>query len=199
MEAPAGALETAVSVDARADHYRLLARLLSGPARPELFGTLRATGGDPLGDAFADLHARAAALGDEAVACEHRALFAARPQPRLMPYASFYRNGHLFGRALAELRIDLARMGIARNGDPTEPEDHVANLSMIMAGLIAGRVGSVPVRAQAAFFARHIEPWAPKFLDDLEAAEGADFYAAVARFGRAFLAGEAAIGQNSGP
>ena len=41
--------------------------------------------------------------------------------------------------------------------------------------------------AQAQFFKKHIEPWAPLLMQDIEAAKSAVFYAPVGTIGRAFM------------
>ena len=43
------------------------------------------------------------------------------------------------------------------------------------------------VAAQAQFFKKHIEPWAPLLMQDIEAAKSAVFYAPVGTIGRAFM------------
>ena len=62
----------------------------------------------------------------------------------------------------------------------SEPEDHVASELEMMAGLIDGAFGaprSIP--EQAAFFARHLQPWVSVFAKDLQRAEASAFYGSV--------------------
>ena len=62
----------------------------------------------------------------------------------------------------------------------------------MMRGMMTGIFGKpVPLPEQRAFFDAHIAKWAPKFFEDLEAAEGSRFYAPVGRIGRHFMAIEA--------
>ena len=56
-----------------------------------------------------------------------------------MPHGSFYLTGFLNEKPLAELRDDLARLGVTRAEDVKEPEDHIAALCDVMAGMIRGR------------------------------------------------------------
>ncbi len=52
-----------------------------------------------------------------------------------------------------------------------------------MADLAAGELSADP-GTEAAFFARHIAPWAAQFFDDLAIAPSAFFYRPVAEIGR---------------
>ena len=82
----------------------------------------------------------------------------------------------------------MARLGIQRAENVKEPEDNIASLCEMMAGLIRGRFGEPQTLAdQKAFFTKHIAPWASHFFTDLEAAEGSVFYAPVGKIGRAFM------------
>jgi TorA maturation chaperone TorD len=91
------------------------------------------------------------------------------------------------------LRDALARLGIARAADVKEPEDHVAALCEVMAGLIDGAYGAAqPLAVQRSFFETHMAPWVGRFFADLEGAEAAVFYAAVGMLGRRFVEIESA-------
>jgi TorA maturation chaperone TorD len=175
----------------RADIYRLLALLLGNPPGQDILDLLKAVQPDDteLGKILASLGDIATSAGRENIAEEFSDLFVGAPMARFMPYASHYSDGHLFGRALAELRMDLGKLGIARRDDATEPEDHIATLFEIMSGLLLGSFHSapVPLKDQARFLSRHITPWAPAFFYELEAAKGTQFYGVVARLGRTFV------------
>ena len=67
-----------------------------------------------------------------------------------------------------------------------EPEDHIAILCEIMAGLARGDFDADSGR-QAQFFERHIQPWAARFFADLETTSAAKFYKSVGRYGRTFI------------
>jgi len=72
--------------------------------------------------------------------------------------------------------------------DVKEPEDHVAALCEVMAGLIDGSYGMPqPLAVQRAFFETHMAPWVGHFFADLEGAQAAVFYAAIGRLGRRFI------------
>jgi TorA maturation chaperone TorD len=168
----------------RARLFALLGRLLAGPPDQGLLGRLAALGGaGPLGEGFGAL-AEAARGTDVAQADrEFFDLFIGVGRGELLPFASYYLTGFLHERPLAELRSDLARLGIERAAGIAEPEDHIAFVCETFAGLLAGAFPALPAEAQA-FFTRHLKPWAGRFFADLEAAEAARFYRAVGHLGR---------------
>lgn len=170
---------------ARCEQYRFVARMLAAPPDAELLEQLAALGGDDsaMGQAF-DALARAAMQADAAtVAREYFELFVGVGRGELLPYASFYITGFLNERPLANLRGDLARLGVARAVNRHEPEDHIALLFEVMADMASGEIAA-DTQAQAAFFARHIAPWAAQFFDDLAIAPSANFYRPLAEIGR---------------
>src|SRR5258708_2703889 len=184
MQEPRSHTSPARGVDevdrARAQEYALLATLLSHGPGTELVGRLALLGGDatPLGAAHAAL-GKAAARTDEARAGrEFFDLFTGLGQGELLPYASHYLTGSLYGRPLARLRETFQRLGIERAVGHSEPEDHVAVLCEITAGLIDGEI-SGPDGADRAFFDEHLARWIGRFFTDLEQAQSADFYACV--------------------
>jgi TorA maturation chaperone TorD len=177
---------------ARAREYALLAMLLSGSPNAEMIARLALLSGDatPLGAAHAAL-GQAAARTDEARAGrEFFDLFAGLGQGELLPYASHYLAGSLYGRPLARLREAFQRLSIERAIGHPEPEDHVAILCEIMAGLIGGDIAG-PAGSDRAFFDEHLARWIGRFFADLEQAQSADFYARVGSLGRIFVSIEA--------
>jgi TorA maturation chaperone TorD len=173
---------------ARAQEYALLATLLSRGPTAEMIGRLALLGGDAtrLGTAHAAL-AQAAVRTDEARAGrEFFDLFTGLGQGELLPYASHYLTGSLYGRPLARLREAFQRLDIERKMGHSEPEDHVAILCEIMAGLVGGDIAG-PAGSDRAFFDEHLAPWIPRFFADLELAQSADFYARVGSLGRIFV------------
>ncbi|PTW60839.1 TorA maturation chaperone TorD [Breoghania corrubedonensis] len=175
----------------RAESYRLLSLLFAGPLPGDLVATLGNADPDDtaLGRSLARLGECARDAGRSGIAADYSILFIGAPSPRLMPYASYYRDGHLFGHTLADLRADLTDLGIAAFEGASEPEDHLATLCEVMAGLILGSFGErAPIAAQKSFFERYLLSWCDRFFDDLEEAEEADrFYRAVAGLGRTFF------------
>ena len=82
----------------------------------------------------------------------------------------------------------MARLGIARSPNVFEPEDNIASLFEIMAGLVAGAFGPpASIALQREFFDRHIDSWAEHFFVDLENAKNSVFYAPVGTVGRTFI------------
>jgi TorA maturation chaperone TorD len=169
----------------RSEQYRFAATLLAAPPSADMLRLVAGLAGDstPLGQAHAVLARAAAATDAQRVEREYFALFIGVGRGELLPYASFYRTGFLNERPLAELRGDLARLGVARAAGRHEPEDHIALLFEVMAEMAAGHLPA-GLDAQAAFFARHIAPWAGQFFDDLAVAPSADFYRPLAEVGR---------------
>jgi TorA maturation chaperone TorD len=173
---------------ARAQEYALLAALLSRSPNTCMIGQLSLLRGDasPLGLAHAGL-ASAAAVTDEAGARrEYFDLFAGLGQAALLPYASHYLTGSLYGRPLARLREALRDLGIESAAGRSEPEDHVAVLLEIMARLAGGEIAA-PAGADRAFFEQHLAPWVRRFFVDLGAAKSAEFYGCVGSLGRTFM------------
>ncbi|EHM02469.1 putative nitrate reductase molybdenum cofactor assembly chaperone [Acetobacteraceae bacterium AT-5844] len=173
----------------RARFFALLGRLLVAPPEAALLQGLSGLGSQPatpLGQACAAL-AEAARLGDpSAVEREYHELFIGVGRGELLPFASYYLTGFLHERPLALLRDDLRRLGIEREEGAAEPEDHLGFLCEAMAGLLSGEFPAAP-EAVAAFYQRHLRPWAGRAFADLEKAEAARFYRAVGALGVAMI------------
>jgi TorA maturation chaperone TorD len=174
---------------ARAQEYALLAILLSRSPDTEMIGRLASLTGDAtrLGAAHAALGEAAARTDETRAGREFFGLFTGLGAGELQPYASHYLTGSLYGRPLARLRETLQRLGIERAAGHSEPEDHVAVLCEIMAGLIEGEIQG-PDGVDRAFFDEHLAPWIGRFFADLEQAKSADFYSRVGSLGRVFAA-----------
>lgn len=174
----------------RADLYDFLGVLLSGPPDKALLQkTAALTGGDTdLGTAIAALARIAKLSRPEAVEREFNALFIGLGRGELLPYASYYLTGFLNEKPLAGLRRDMAARGMVRAPNVFEPEDNIASLMEMMAGMIAGRFGRpASLGEQKSFFNKHIGPWAGHFYSDLEAARSSVLYASVGAVGRVFM------------
>ena len=104
-----------------------------------------------------------------------------------MPYASFYIHGLLMEKVLASLREELAGLGVVRQADVAEPEDHAAAVCEVMGMIISDHGLHFK---QSAFFEDYVDVWLGQFFSDLGKAEAADFYRAVAQLGQQFLAVE---------
>ncbi|MDJ0946512.1 MAG: molecular chaperone TorD family protein [Kiloniellales bacterium] len=177
----------------RAQCYWLLARLLAcAPDRDFLAQVGRLKGDETdLGRAINALVAAARGASTSALEEEYFNLFIGVGHGELVPYASYYLTGFLHEKPLANLRLDMTRLGIARAEGVTQPEDNISSLCEMMAGMIMGDFGApVDLSAQHSFFERHIGSWAPRFFEDLEAARNAAFYMPVGTIGRLFMAVE---------
>lgn len=174
---------------ARARFYGLLATLLLSPPSAGLLDALATA--DPidgetgkLAPAWEQLVLVAGIMDAEAVREEFDALFVSTGTPLINPHASLYLSGFMMDRPLATLRSTLRELGVARQADASELEDHLGSLCEAMALLIQqGR----PLRMQKAFFDEHIAGWVQACLADMRNAHGARFYLHVARVLDAFV------------
>ena len=172
----------------RAAEYDLLSLLLGRAPNNETLRRVATLKGDAsdLGMAHIELAVAAADLDERAVSKEFFNLFIGLGRGELLPYASYYLTGFLHERPLARVREDFDLLGIERAGLSREPEDHVAILLEVMAGL-ARRDFDADVAMQAKFFERHLKTWAARMFVDLETSSSARFYRAVGAVGRVFM------------
>jgi len=186
---------TLASEDAlRAQMYCFLARLLSAPADEALLKSVSEMEGDEtaLGKAMLSFARMASKIELSQAEEEYHDLFIGVARGELLPYGSYYLTGFLHEKPLSKLRNDMARLGIARDADHKEPEDHIASLMDMMAGLITGEFGDpAPLAEQKTFFEAHISSWASHFFADLEGAKSSVLYAALGSIGRSFMEIEA--------
>lgn len=177
----------------RADYYGLLANLFYAPPDAGLLAALAQDGesgaATPLSTAWDALRRAARATTVAAVRAEYDELFVGVGKPAVMLYASYYLTGFLNDRPLAELRRQLAALGLTRRAAAGEPEDHFAALADVMRHLILDERRPVAEReaAQENFFSHFIGPCYGRLCDCLDAVAGADFYRSLGGFARAFL------------
>ncbi|UCH76129.1 MAG: molecular chaperone TorD family protein [Rhodospirillales bacterium] len=173
----------------------MLAALLVRQPDDATLARVASLGGDEgsdLGRALTALGRVAATSGTASVDDEFHELFIGVGRGELMPYGSYYLTGFVYEKPLARLREDMARLGMARAEGVREPEDNIASLCEMMAGLIEGEFGApADLKTQRAFYDSHIGPWAGQFFADLEAAKSARFYMPVGTVGRIFMEIEA--------
>jgi TorA maturation chaperone TorD len=177
---------------ARAREYALLATLLSHSPDAQLLSALAGLRSDtsPIGLAHSALAKAAQQANADSVAREYFALFAGLKDAALLPYASHYLTGTLYGRPLARIRETLQRLGVEKAPERIEPEDHAGFLCEVMAGLVGGNI-SAPDGTDRAFFEEHLASWIGRFFVDLETTKFAGFYRSVGMLGRAFIDVEA--------
>ena len=190
MLATASKVNIAKEDQLRADLYDYLAALLSGPPSKVLLKKTMALHGDgsDLGIGFKALTRVASAQNEKSAESEFNALFIGVGRGELLPYASFYLTGFLNEKPLSVLRKDMTGLRITRAQNVFEPEDNIASLFEMMAGMIMGRFGEpTSLDQQKEFFNRHIGPWAGHFFSDLEGAKNSVFYAPIGAIGRIFI------------
>ena len=176
--------------DLRAQLYEFLATLLRIEPTDAVVHQVSQLSGDdsPIGQASATLAHLAKQMDGSAVRAEYVDLFIGVGRGELLPYCSYYLTGFLNEKPLANLRQDMAAIGIVRAEGVKDPEDHIASLCDMMAGLIRGQFSrSFTLAEQASFHKKHLAPWAELFFSDLESAKNAVFYAPVGTIGKAFM------------
>lgn len=178
----------------RTDSYVLLAALLTGPPSSELLSLVRLLSWDEdlperMDRALAALNRAGNHCPEENIAGQFQRLFVGLGSGELVPYGSWYREKMIQSKTLAAIRTDLSRLGIVRQSDSFESEDHAGALCEIMA-LLSTPSNDVAHAEQADFFNRHVAPWLFDFFRDLQSAENAEFYRTVGAFGGCFLEAE---------
>ena len=179
---------------ARAELYGLLSQLWLRPPDAALLAQFRVAvtqapeAGGFLEAPWTELVAALRATTAAAAADEHDALFHGVGKPEVFAYASYYLSGFLNERPLAELRHDLGQLGLARDEHGLETEDHIAYELEVMRYLIAGDDLAVcNLEQQRRFFRKHLQPWADRLCDAVQAHPRAHPWRAVAAFTRAFM------------
>ena len=170
--------------------YDFLASLLRTEPSDELIEKVAQLQGDgtAIGSACLTLAHLAKSIDNGLIRNEYVEMFIGVGRGEILPFASYYLTGFLNDKPLANLRADMARIGIVRVDGVKEPEDHIASLFDMMAGLIRGAFGRpFSIAEQAGFFKKHIEPWAGLLMRDIEAAKTVVFFAPVGTIGKAFL------------
>ena len=176
---------------ARANAYALLARCQTAAPTAEWLAQLAALGGanagqDETAQALAALAAAAggapAAQTDE----DYHQLFIGLGRGKLLPYASKYITGNMMDLPLARLRADLAKLGVAKQSQSGEPEDHAGALCELMA-MLCGDSAPTAFARQKQIFEAHLAPWMEAYFDDMAREAGGAFYRACGDFGAAFM------------
>ena len=183
---------------ARAELYGLLAGLWLAPPDAALLQQFRVAvteapqRGGHLEAPWSELVAAMRASTTEAAAAEHEALFHGVGRSEVMAYASFYLSGFLNEKPLAVLRDDLAALGLTRDANSLETEDHIAFVLEVMRWLIAGDDLAVcNLEQQRRFFRTHLQPWVGQLCDAVVAQPRAVVWRAVAAMTQAFVQVEA--------
>lgn len=170
---------------ARANFYGLLARLFYGPPDAAL---LRVMAGETLeGDlapSWQELKSLAATADAETVREEYETAFIGTGKAPVTLYSTAYTIRYSSEAPLAELRGELARLGLARRAGAHEPEDHIAALCDVMRHLVAEQ--KKDLEEQRRFFNRWIHPAIDPLCSAIERSDRTVFYKPVARFTKGF-------------
>jgi TorA maturation chaperone TorD len=179
---------------ARAELYGLLARLWLAPPDEALLQQFRVAvtqAPEPGALLEGPWQALVGALREtdtDAAAAEHEALFHGVGKAEIFAYASFHLSGFLNEKPLAALRSDLAALGLTRDAQALETEDHIAYLFEVMRYLIAGDdVALCNLEQQRRFFRQHLQPWVEQLCALTQAHPRARVWAAVAAFTSEFM------------
>lgn len=174
----------------RAQIYRLLAKFLSHqPDVAELKSAAELIGDETeFGCAIDNFSKISRQFTADTADTEFHDLFIGVTRGELLPYGSYYQTGFLNEKPLANLRADMNAKNIQRVEGLTEPEDHIASVLEMMAGIIEGTYGEpLTLRDQKNFFNKHINSWATHFFKDLEEAKSSVLYAPLGTIGRLFM------------
>lgn len=191
QDAPTGGADLDVGPEDRdrVALYGLLASGLQGPVGQDWLDVVSGLSGGAgdLADAIAALAKAASEADPKKLARDYHDLFIGVGRGELVPYGSYYLTGFLNEKPLALLRQDMRRLGMERDPEVKEPEDHIAALCQMMAGLIEGEFGDGSATAPSRFFRAHLATWAPYFFKDLAATDSGAVYPALGRLGQVFI------------
>ena len=170
---------------ARANFYGLLARLFYAPPDAALLQAigLEKLEGD-LAQPWEELKRAAAQADPETVREEYETAFIGTGKAPVTLYSTAYTIRHSIEVPLAELRGELARLGLARRAEAREPEDHIAALFDTMRHLVAEQERDL--EEQRRFFNRWIQPAIDPLCGAIEGSDKTTFYKWVARFAGRF-------------
>lgn len=188
----------------RAIAYRILAAALAAPPDDSLLSALSelqidVANEDDCGRALAKLRKAAAAetaKNEQRAADDYQRLFIGLGRGEVVPYGSWHISGKMMDKPLARLRADLRRLGLRRQADAGEPEDHASALCETMAILCdeessaESEAGALSFSRQQKMFLAHLAPWMEIFFADIAEKAESNFYRALGEFGAAFCAFE---------
>ncbi|MDR9826731.1 molecular chaperone TorD family protein [Vibrio sp. FNV 38] len=113
---------------------------------------------------------------------EYQDLFIGIGRGEVMPFGSWHITGAMMEKPLAVLRHDLKLLGFEREEQVKEPEDHIAALCEVMAALT-----HEDEALQQVMFNKHIVNWYHSLVTQIESAQHAQFYLALANLMNAFF------------
>lgn len=118
----------------------------------------------------------------EALADEYQELFIGIGRGEVVPFVSWHLTGSLMEKPLASIRHDLALLGLEREDQVKEPEDHFSALCEVMS-VLTGEEEEL----QQVFFNKHLGTWFESLTKQVKNAKNANFYRAVAELAQAFM------------
>ncbi|EMV9341436.1 molecular chaperone [Vibrio alginolyticus] len=170
----------------RTDIYLVLSALFRSAPSDEMLAFLKSLEIEPsesaMQKAWLGLQQAANEAQREALEEEYQDLFIGIGRGEVVPFGSWHRTGSMMEKPLAEIRRDLDLLGIEREENVKEPEDHISALCEVMA-MLTGEEEEL----QQAVFNKHIAPWFQSFTRQLESAESVNFYKPAAQLCDAFL------------
>lgn len=178
----------------RADFYALLARLFAdAPDAPLLQSIAQAApidGTTRFATAWNRLVAASGVMDASAAAQEFTDLFIGVGRCEVNLHGSHWKVGAMMERPLAELRAELATLGLGRRADVVMLEDHLSALFETMRILVAGTDDRPPsaVAVQRDFFERQIGSWVFRCCAAIRESTIANYYRCVAEFAEQFMA-----------
>ena len=174
----------------RADMYSFLANLLRAEPDENLVNQLTMLDSDdsPIGKSIKTLSKLASSLDLPSIRDEYVRIFVGVGRGEILPFASYYLTGFLKDKPLAKLRQDMEKIGIKLEENVKEPEDHIASIFDMMAGLIIGKFNKkFSIAEQRDFFNKHLAPWVGLLMRDIEGSKIAVFYSPVGTIGKEFM------------
>ncbi|MDM5147978.1 molecular chaperone TorD family protein [Candidatus Persebacteraceae bacterium Df01] len=173
---------------ARANSYALLAAVLRAPPDLSLLNDIATLPKPEANDDCAKTLSAliVAATTDENLADDYHELFIGLGRGKVVPYGSWHITGSMMEKPLVLLRNDLDMLGITRQKNVVEPEDHAAVLCELMALLCAESRPDAFAR-QKKIFDAHLSKWIEIFFEDVSAQAASDFYRAAGNFGTALM------------
>jgi TorA maturation chaperone TorD len=184
---------------ARANFYALLASLFAAAPDAALLHAIAEAddlavapsegSARDLARTWASLKDASASARADAVAQEYVDLFVGVGKSEVNPHAAEYLHSR-GGSVLAELRAELARLGLGRNQEVSVFEDHVAAVLETMRVLIVGAPGIEPrgIPEQRQLFAAYVASWVPACCGAIISSAIANYYRRVAEFTESFMA-----------
>jgi len=198
METSAISLHPAVAPEdqSRAEFYALLARLYAKAPDAPILALIGASepwaddGTHPLASSWNALILASRAMDAEAADQEYTDLFIGVGKCEVNLHASHWETGFMAEKPLADLRSELAALGLGRRGSATMLEDHLSALCETMRLLIAGdeNRAPAPIDVQRNFSRKRLFPWVFACCAAIENSSIANYYVRVAEFVSLFMA-----------